>query len=448
MVAMQKRIGEAASGTGSAKSALEELGLSAQKLSKMAPEDALAAIADEMKNIEDPAKQAALNAAIFSRAGVGMINMLRNGSEGLQDLREDARRTGYVLSEDAARASEVYEDSLLNAQRTAQGLKNTVGAALIPAVTKGMDRFTEFMQSNREEIGLFAATAAEKLETVIPILFEVATGAGEIAGKVGQVVTKVAEMTGGWENFGMIIGGVMASKAILSVASFAGSVFSLGRAMFALVPALPLVAGGVKAIGAALIANPIGLTVTAIAGGAALIIANWDKIKPYFDNLLGWLGEKFEWVMEKLQPLLNGLQWIKEKGAGAINAVGDFFGGDPRDEYTENRGARTTRRAIGGSFSKGPLIVGERGTELRYENQGGFIAHNRALERLRDMSSQIMSGGGRSGGSGGQSVTMDITIHAMGTSAREVIAEIERMKRRATSGALYDGGANYGQYGG
>ena len=79
MVAMQKRIGEAASGAGSAKNALKELGLSAQKLSKMAPEDALAEIADKMAKIEDPAKQAALNAALFSRAGVGMINMLRGG---------------------------------------------------------------------------------------------------------------------------------------------------------------------------------------------------------------------------------------------------------------------------------------------------------------------------------------------------------------------------------
>ena len=447
MTAMQKRIGEAASGTGAAKSALEELGLSAQKLSKMKPEDALAAIADEMAKIEDPAKQAALNAALFSRAGVGMINMLRDGSDGLNELREDARRTGNVLTDRAARGAEAFQDSLLDAQKTAQGFRTTVGAALMPAVKQAMDGFTGYMQSNRDEVVAFSEATADKLGQAIPVLFRVAEGAGRISSKVGQVVTKTAEMVGGWENFGVIVGGVMASKAILSVASFAGSVFSLGKAMWALAPALPIVAGGVRAIGAALLANPIGLTVGAIAGGAALIIANWDKIKPYFDNLLGWLGEKFEWVMEKLRPLLNGLQWIKEKGAGAVNAVGDFFGGDPRDEYSENRGARATRRAIGGAFSKGPLIVGERGEELRYETQGGFIAHNRALERLRDMSQQVMSGGRGAASSGQQVVNNYFSVSAMGTSAREVIDELKREAKRVSSAALYDGPSGYGQYG-
>jgi phage-related tail protein len=446
MTAMQKRIGEAANGTGAAKSALEELGLSAQKLSKMKPEDALAAIADEMAKIEDPAKQAALNAALFSRAGVGMINMLRDGSDGLNELREDARRTGNVLTDKAARGAEAFQDSLLDAQKTAQGFRTTVGAALMPAVKQAMDGFTGFMQSNRDEVVAFSEAAADKLGRTIPILFQVAEGAGRISSKVAGVVTKTAEMVGGWENFGVIVGSVMASKAILSIGSFAGSVFTLGKAMWALAPALPVVAGGVRAIGAALIANPIGLTVTAIAGGAALIIANWDKIKPYFDNLLGWLGEKFEWVMEKLRPLLNGLQWIKEKGAGAINAVGDFFGGDPRDEYTENRGARTTRRAIGGAFGKGPLLVGERGPELRYENQGGYIAHNRALERLRDMSQQAVAP--RGAASGGQQVTNNyFTVQPIGTSAREVISELKREAKRVSSAALFDRPTAYGQYG-
>ena len=481
MTTMQKRLGEAAQGSGAAIKGLDMLGLSAKDLIKLAPEDALGVIADRMQQIENPADRATVAAAFFSKQGIGMVNMLKDGSKGLFRLREDARRTGNVLTEKAARGAEVYQDSLLNAQLSAKGLKNTVGAALMPAVTTAMDQFSAFMQSNRDEVERFATLAGDKLTAVLPVIGDLASGVGKVSTQVGTVVTKVADMVGGWENFGIIIGGVMASKAILSIGAFAGSVFSLGRAMWALAPALPIVAGGIQAIGVALFANPIGLAIgaaAAIAGAGYLIWKNWGEIKSKFGPLvdwigakikwlwdgatrpvvdamktgidgivagweamksglgsvIDWIGAKFDWLGKKIKPVLDGLRWIGDKGGSILGKIGIGGGDDP------------TKRAIGGAFGRGPLLVGERGPELRYENQGGFIAHNRALERLRDMSQQVTSGGGRAA-SGGQSLTQNITINALGTSAREIIDELERLKRRAASGALFDGATSYGQYG-
>ena len=100
LTAMQKRLGEAAQGTGAAKKALDQIGLSASDLIAMGPERAMGAIADRLQGIEAPAERAAIAAALFSRSGIGMVNMLGNGSDALTQLREDARRTGYVLSEE------------------------------------------------------------------------------------------------------------------------------------------------------------------------------------------------------------------------------------------------------------------------------------------------------------------------------------------------------------
>ena len=59
-----------------------------------------------------------------------------------------------------------------------------------------------------------------------------------------------------------------------------GSVlFNLGKV------ALPLVWKGILLIGRALMMNPIGLAVTAIAGAAYLIYKNWDRVGPYFLGL-------------------------------------------------------------------------------------------------------------------------------------------------------------------
>ncbi len=47
-----------------------------------------------------------------------------------------------------------------------------------------------------------------------------------------------------------------------------------------------------------------------------------------------------------------------------------------------------TRRASGGSFGRGPLLVGERGPELAYANRAGFIANHREVNNLANLTRQ------------------------------------------------------------
>lgn len=294
MEKMGKNLGEALSGTGTAKDALEELGLSAKDLVALSPEEALAVIADRMSTVESQAEKAAIANDIFGRSGIAMINMLRDGSQGLADLREDARRTGYVLSEEAARDAEVFQDTLLDLQLVGKGFRNTIGAALMPAVTKAMSRISEALIGNREQVEEWAEKFADSVEAGLPILGEVVTGLGKVGSAVRSVATKTAEMVGGWENFGVIIGAVLASKTIMSVVKFAGAVFSLGRALGVLALTTPLVAGGIKALGVALVANPIGLIVAGIAAGGYLVWKNWEGIGEFFTGL--WADVKSVFV--------------------------------------------------------------------------------------------------------------------------------------------------------
>ncbi len=296
LTAMQKRLGEAAQGTGAAKKALDQIGLSAQDLVNMGPADAMAAIADKMQLIEHPAERAAIAAALFSRSGIGMVNMLGNGSEALQQLREDARKTGYVLSEDAARGAEAFADAQLDAQLVIKGLKNTIGAELMPVVTRSMKTFSAWAITNRDDIADFARTASEKLEAALPVIGQVAEGMGRVASTIGTVATKVAEMVGGWDNFGIVIGTVFAARTIGSIASFGIAVGRLGLSLVNLAGITPLVVTGIRAIGSALLVNPIGLAVAAIAGSAYLIYQNWEKIGPWFGDLWDGVRTTFQGI--------------------------------------------------------------------------------------------------------------------------------------------------------
>ncbi len=118
-----------------------------------------------------------------------------------------------------------------------------------------------------------------------------------IAGMVGSISSFLSENPRFTQALGLAAAaiaavttaGVVVGASILAfktaMLAFGPVITGVTAAFSGLTTALPLVAGGIKAIGVALVANPIGLAVTAIAGAAALIIANWETVGPFFSGL-------------------------------------------------------------------------------------------------------------------------------------------------------------------
>ena len=231
---VQLRLADAKRGAGPAVEALDELGLSASKLAKMAPEDAIAAIGDALKGVENVGDQVFIADALMGEDGVRLLNLLRQGSDGIARLRREAQATGYVLSEEAARDAETFQDRLLDTQLTLAGLKNTVGAELMPVVSGAMADFAAWARSNKGEVSEFASATVAGLETAVPIALEVARGLSAVTSKVWDGVGAVADLAGGWENLGIAVGVAMGAKTIASIARLFGSVARLGAAVVGL----------------------------------------------------------------------------------------------------------------------------------------------------------------------------------------------------------------------
>jgi hypothetical protein len=493
---MNKNIGMAGMGLGRARKAFDELGLSAERLAASSPEQRFEIIAQRLSEVDDQAQRAALAAQIFGSEGAALTVMMQRGAAGVRELRDDARSLGFVLSEQAARDAETFKDALLDAQLGAQGLKNTVGAELMPVVTGVMQDFTGWLRQNREPVTDFARRFADGIGAAVPVIGEVVSGLAEISAKVGSVIASVADMVGGWENFGMVIGALFASKAIIAIGGFVLSIGQLAVAVGALVaPAivagLPVVAGGLKAVGLALAANPIGAALLAIGLGAAAIIANWDKIRPALQpvidwlsgaveavqenaiqpfielmtdgvagikaawedvkaalsSVLDWIGSKFDAIGRKIQPVIDGLRWVRDKAGGAVGAVGDFFTSD--EPQPSSRGRNVSRRAVGGSFLPGATLVGERGPELRFESRAGFIATNPQLRGMADMADRIRGVAVRGVEGAAQQIQQALTIAsgaivinaAPGMDPRAIADTVLGELQRRQRGALFDGGA-------
>ncbi|MGE4533395.1 hypothetical protein [Halomonas sp.] len=309
-----KRLGEAKEGGGAAAKAYEQLGLNADQLAKLSPDKALGVVADSLANVEGHADRVALMAALVGREGVAMINMLKDGSGGLDQFARDARAVGYALSDEAGRDAEEFKDALLDAQSGLKGMKNTIGAELMPAVTGLMRELSGWMRENRDQVKAFAREFGDRLKDAVPAIIEVAKGAATFAKTLGGMVNTAARLVGGFDNLAMVAGAIFAGKAIASVLSFAGALGTAGGAVYDLAMLNPKLAGAMTKVGTAMAALPIGwivVGIAAVAAGALYLWKNWD-----------WIGPKFAALWDDLRAMPGrawaGIKAAFEEGIGGV----------------------------------------------------------------------------------------------------------------------------------
>ena len=136
---MTRRVSEAATGTGVAVDALDELGLSVQALQGLSPDQQLALIADAMQGVSEQSDRVRIAFKLFDSEGVSMVNMLRLGSEGMGELAQEARNLGYSLDRQAAAAIEDANDNLARLGAIATGLQRELAVGLAGAINTVAD---------------------------------------------------------------------------------------------------------------------------------------------------------------------------------------------------------------------------------------------------------------------------------------------------------------------
>ena len=131
---MTRRVAEAATGTGEAVKALDELGLSAEDLKKLSPSDQFKAITEAMSGVPDQADKVRLAFKLFDAEGVDLVNLMALGVDGMEKWAEEGRKTGAVLSAiDASRMQEANE-AIDRGSEAFKGLGNILTSAVSPAI--------------------------------------------------------------------------------------------------------------------------------------------------------------------------------------------------------------------------------------------------------------------------------------------------------------------------
>ncbi|MET4163940.1 hypothetical protein ABIE61_003806 [Marinobacterium sp. MBR-111] len=140
---MTRRVAEAADGTGEAKKAIAELGLDAEKLASMSPDQQFYAIAEAMKGIPVQGDRIKLAMRIFDTEGVGLVNTF---AANLQDLGKEFDALGVGITRQQAAAVEAYNDAKTKLSTIFGGFFNNVTAEVAPAFQLIVNKISETIQ--------------------------------------------------------------------------------------------------------------------------------------------------------------------------------------------------------------------------------------------------------------------------------------------------------------
>lgn len=174
-----------AGGENDAGAALRALGISATDAEgKLRPTSAiLEDVAAKFETMRDGANKTALAIALFGRSGADMIPMLNGGREAIRGAGEELERFGGVVTPEAARQAEQFNDNLTRLQTAFDSLLREALGPILPHLVALTERFIELVKSGGgvaewiqwsmpfwEELGNRIATTRREVEAIIQAL--------------------------------------------------------------------------------------------------------------------------------------------------------------------------------------------------------------------------------------------------------------------------------------
>lgn len=267
---MQKFMGDVALHGKTSADTLRQLGLSAESLKGLGPDELFAKLAKAVGGVPDPTLRGALAMKVFGKAGTELSEVFSNFDE----MTGQAEKLGLVMSKQDADAADELGDVLDQLKSSARAVFNLIGAVIAPHLT-------------------------EMAQRVLAVIMSVRKWIDENRELVGTILRTVGIVT--------------AIGAAIGVA--AGLIFGMGAAFAAVSSILGGVAAGfgmlVSIVGAIL--SPIGLLIAAVIG-----------LGGYFLYASGLAGQAFDDVRSNLGSLVG-------EAKGAFGAISNALaGGDIR----------------------------------------------------------------------------------------------------------------------
>lgn len=160
---------EMQAGTGEAKDAFRALGIDVTNASGglRTSQEVLFDVADSFAKIEDGAGKTALAVKLFGRAGSELIPLLNAGSKGLKENAEEAKRFGIIISSEAAKGAEQFNDNMTRLQESSRGFGIAIANDTLPWLNKMVERLLEANRIGGGFLGTLKLLAQQSMSQML-----------------------------------------------------------------------------------------------------------------------------------------------------------------------------------------------------------------------------------------------------------------------------------------
>ncbi len=312
--------------------ALADIGLGFKDLQGLSPEKQLGLIGEALATTADSGERMAQAQKILGeKSGPELAVLLAEGTKGIKALGDEAERLGLVLDDKTVKASAAFQDRMTDVRAVLTGVKNVIGAALIPVVEKSVKKFTEWMLANREFIKL----NFQKVVTGLTNAFqELLKNSDDIVEGFKDIVNFGRGVLSFFSSLIDLVGGV----------GNAAKVAAAGWASFRV---------AMIAASAGVLLNPFTAIAVALAGIAAALILIETESENARKALLN-----FQSVSSKVEKPINEKQARDDANAVARS----IRSGKPLGESVRKRFASTSRAHLNRAFGRAEVLI-NRGTE-------------------------------------------------------------------------------------
>jgi len=283
---LRDKLQAARDGSAEARRAFAELNVDPEVLSMMSLEEQMKVLSGSFQNYHGRIDKNVLITKVFGSSAVRMGKMMEQSSEQWQEWNNQARKSGYVMSDAQASMSESFQDSLGSLRAAVTGMRMQISTRLMPPFIKVMDFFTNHTWALKAAfVAVGVAISAGAVVAVGSLgLKAIRTGREMKALLVTMNLLKASSAGGG---LGKALGGAKAGGGIM--ASLKGVIPMISKFTGVILPGLlgtvQSVMGGISA---AIIGIPgIGWIIGAIALVAFLVYKYWKPIKAFVTGLFG-----------------------------------------------------------------------------------------------------------------------------------------------------------------
>ena len=302
--------------------------------------DVLPELADGFARNTNPAIRSRLALELFGKSGLKMIPILAKGRDGVRTWIAEQERLGLIIKEESVSALDDLGDSLSIVSTQIRAQFTTAMAKIVPIIQPVISQITEWIAANKE---LIQSNFVSAIKGILELdwrgfMADLRSVIDGVRGFVGWM--------GGVKNVLMAVGAMFLAGPIAAILGIVGALWRFGAGLISIVGGWKAIGGAIMAVwravgglawlvkllgvalmkdvvkvfmvlGRVIMANPIGLLITAMVAGAYLVYSNWETIKGWFTDFFNWLPEKIRGIAGWFKDMVP--DWAREMfGGGSV----------------------------------------------------------------------------------------------------------------------------------